>query len=309
MAALNEALADLGSLKAPRYGMNGQSSKTALQLSSAESRECIDVFLNYLSALFMCNMIGIDGFPEKSSLYSFPEIVNSPYVTLDPSLHVLYYNAVFYGLHLLHGPRDARTQAAFGMILESVPLWLAAQSEKDLDCWTSQLTTWTVIINLDYQLSWKFHCKSCHMIRKRGIDRIDVTFAATQEEELERVKLRPLYWHALWCDMFFSLFYGKPRFVRYAAGRVKSPLHFFTARPRPKPSQIMLASLFMQSTIMTAEILELVDGATEEERQGGLQEKVDEFCSETEELFSDCNLVRVFCGASLLMKILAAKLD
>jgi hypothetical protein len=156
------------------------------------------------------------------------------------------------------------------------------------------LTAWTAIVNFDYQLSWRFHCKSCHFIKKRGLDLLDAIPAATREEEMERNELRPLYWHALWCDMFFRLFYGKPSVIQYSPNKVK-PLDIFAmGKVRPKASQVMLVAVFIQSTIMTAEILHLVDTASSHANEGGLSHKVEQFCCETEELVADWTLVSIF---------------
>jgi hypothetical protein len=111
MSALDEALDDLGKLKV--RVVEGRSNTTSLEISSAESRECIDEFLILFHAMFMIDIFGKNGFPEVNTLYAFPDLVSSPYVTLDPGLHVLYYNAVFYGLHQLHGSSDSRTRAAY----------------------------------------------------------------------------------------------------------------------------------------------------------------------------------------------------
>jgi hypothetical protein len=294
MSALNEALDDLGKLKV--RVQDGQ--PTDLSLSLAESRKCVDIFLQMFSAMFMVDIWGKNGFPDVDSLYSFPELVRSPYVTLDPGLHVLYYNAMFYGLYQLYGPNDARTPAAYRKVLDSVPAWLAAQPEKDLDGWTAAVTAWTAIVNFDYQLSWKFHCKSCHYVKKKGLDRLDAVPAATHEEETIRNELRPLYWHSLYCDMFFRLFYGKPSVMQYSPIKVKPMDIFGMADMRPKASQVILTAVIIQNTIMTAEILHFIDVASSKGSDEGVADGVERFCCETEDLIADWNLVSIFRPSS-----------
>ena len=291
MSTLNEALDDLGKLKI--RVIEERSSTNALNLSSAESRECIDTFLHLFRDIFMIEIFGMNGIPEVSTLYSFAELVSSPYVTFDAVLHVLYWNAVYYGLHQTYGPNEARTQAAYRKVLNAVPAWLASPAETDLDGWTAALTAWTAIVNFDYQLSWKFHCKSCHFIQQRGLDRIDVVPAATNEEEAERDDHRPLYWHALWCDMFFRLFYGKPSVLPYVPNNVK-PLDVMASRGlRPKASRIMIAAVFIQGTIMTADILHYIDTASSQDRANEVPQRVEQFCLAIDELVSDWNLVSI----------------
>jgi len=109
----------------------------------------------------------------------------------------------------------------------------------------------------------------------------------------------------LWCDMFFRLFYGKPRVMDYWPDKVKPLDIFATGNVRPKASQVMLVAVFMQSTVMTAEIMQLIDTASSEASEGVLAHKVEQFCCATEELVEDWNLVSTFsglCGAASALK-------
>lgn len=124
----------------------------------------------------------------------------------------MYYNALYFGLHQIRGP-DPVAQGMYLKLLEAVPAWLDAAADTEMDGHTAALTAWTAINNHDYQLSWKFHCKSCHYIKTRKIDQIDVIPARTFEEESKRDSMRFLYWHILSTDILFRLFYGKPTVV------------------------------------------------------------------------------------------------
>lgn len=126
----------------------------------------------------------------------------------------MYYNALYFGLQQIRGPEDPVAQGMYLKVLESVPAWLDASGSTDLDGHTAALTAWTAINNHDYQLSWKFHCKSCHYIKTNKIDQIDVIPAKTFEEDNKREGMRYLYWHILCTDTLFRLFFGKPTVVR-----------------------------------------------------------------------------------------------
>jgi hypothetical protein len=287
MSVLDEAIDDLGKLKVRPVG--GQPAK--LELSSTTSKDCIDTFIHMFATMFMVDVFGKNGFPGVDTLHALPDLISSPYVTLDPGLHVLYYNAMFYGLYQSRGPGDVNTQASYRKMLDSVPAWLASPSEKDLDGWTSTLSTWTAIFNFDYQLSWRFHCKSVRFIRSRGIDRLDEVPALTREEETKRNELRPLYWHVLWCDSFFRLFYGQRSTMQYSPTAVKPPDVFETGHMRPKALLVLHTAIFIQTTAMSAEILHFIDTASPEEREKDEARKVDDFCFATEALMADWNLV------------------
>lgn len=69
-----------------------------------------------------------------------PDIANSPYINLDPAMRVIYYNALYYGLSILHGPGTAPSLAAYYKVLEAVPAWLNGTDGTDLDGHTAALT-------------------------------------------------------------------------------------------------------------------------------------------------------------------------
>ena len=79
--------------------------------------------------------------PNIGILDHLPDLMNSPYVTIDPGLHVAYYNALFYGLQKVHGPGNHLSKAAYYKLLEVVPAWLnGPTNETDLDGHCALLT-------------------------------------------------------------------------------------------------------------------------------------------------------------------------
>lgn len=181
-------------------------------LSVAESQDCIDAFIKLLSTLVVPDAFTVS--LDTNLLRTLPSIINSPYINIDPGLHVLYYNALSYGIQLARGPQDPLVQAAYLKILEAVPAWLDVSTESEIDGATAALTAWAAINNHDYQLSWKFHCKSCHYLKLHGIDQLDTIPAKTLQEEDKREGSRYLYWQILATDLLFRLLLGKPPAVR-----------------------------------------------------------------------------------------------
>jgi hypothetical protein len=206
MLSLNEAINDLGSLK----GRNNMPT-VEFNLSIAESQECIDAFIKLLSSLVVPDAFTVS--LDINLIRTLPSIINSPYVNVDPGLHVLYYNALAYGIQLVRGAQDPLTQAAYRKIMEAIPAWLESSTESDIDGATAALTAWAAINNHDYQLSWKFHCKSCHYMKLHGIDQLDTVPAKTLEQEDKRDSSRYLYWQILATDLLFRLLLGKPSAV------------------------------------------------------------------------------------------------
>jgi hypothetical protein len=206
MSSLNDALDDLGKLR-----IRTDACKANLNLTSTEARASIDAFVHFLQNMIVPDMFAIP--IDIELLRMLPDIIKSPYVNIDAGMYVLYYNALYYGLHQIRGPGDPVAQGMYLKVLEAVPAWLDAQKDTDMDGHTAALTAWTAINNHDYQLSWKFHCKSCHFVKSRKIDQLDVIPARSFEEEDKRDSLRYLYWHVLGTDTLFRLFYGKPTMV------------------------------------------------------------------------------------------------
>lgn len=142
-----------------------------------------------------------------------PDIIKSPYVNVGLGMYVLYLNALYYGLTRLRGHRDPVAQGMYFKILEAVPAWLESPGHTEIDGHTAAIMAWTAISNHDYQLSWKLHCKSCHYVKTKKLDQIDLVPGPGWHEEVRKESARNLYWHVLSADTFFRLFYGKPTMV------------------------------------------------------------------------------------------------
>jgi hypothetical protein len=209
MSSLNDALEDLGKLK---LRADLSASRTNLDISNEEAQQCIDIFIEFVNNCVVPNIAVL--VIDLKLLRSLPSIIDSPYVQVAPGMHVMYYNALHYGLEQIRGPGDLVAQRAYLKALESVPKWLDDPTETDMDAITAALTSWTATSNSDYQLSWKFHCKASHAVQSRGIDQIDRVPARTLEEESRREGTRYLYWLVLSIDCLFRVFYGKPTVVR-----------------------------------------------------------------------------------------------
>jgi hypothetical protein len=207
MLALNDALEDLGRLR-----IRTDARQVDFNLSPEEVRASIDAFVCIMNGVIVSEMFA-PAF-DIELLRVLPYITRSSYVTIDPGVYVMYYNALHYGLHQIRGPGDTVAHGMYLKVLEAVPAWLDSPGDIDMDGHIAALTAWTAIFNNDYQLSWKFHCKSCHFIKARKIDMLDVTPAKTFEDEDKKDGQRFLYWHVLSMDALYRLVYGRPTVVR-----------------------------------------------------------------------------------------------
>lgn len=208
MSALNDALEDLGKL---RLRADLAHPKVSLTIAPEEAKQCIEAFIEMMNTLVVPDIFATA--LDIDLLRSLPNIIGSPYISVDPGIHVMYFAAIHYGLNQLRGPGSMLTKSAYLKALEHVPAWLESPTETDMDGYTAAMSAWVAINNLDYQLSWKFHLKACHSLKSRGIDNLDATPARTVEEEEKRESTRYLYWHVLSTDCLFRLFYGKPTVV------------------------------------------------------------------------------------------------
>ncbi|KAH7388650.1 hypothetical protein BKA66DRAFT_460438 [Pyrenochaeta sp. MPI-SDFR-AT-0127] len=283
MMSLNEALEDLGNLRVRTDLFNVE-----LRLSPAESSGCIEAFAKMMSTMVVPDIFTAS--LDINLLRTLPKIIDSPYINIDPGLRVMYYSALYYGLQQTRGPGSPLVQAAYRKVLEDVPAWLEASTGTDMDGHTAALTAWTAINNHDYQLSWKFHCKSCYFIKLRGIDQLDVKPAKTFEEEDKKDALRYLYWHILSTDTFFRLFYGKPTVIRWSPNKIRPPALFRVGNMHPSAAQVTVAVIWVRYTLMTAEMINFIDEDTSHDRDKVIADKVDEFCLQLEELMVEFKL-------------------
>lgn len=220
-----------------------------------------------------------------------PDIMNSPFVNIEPVVGVMYYNALYYGLHKIHGPGSPLPLAAYYKLLEAVPAWLRTATGTDLDSATAALTTWTACSNFDYQLSWKFHCKSCHFLKMKGVDHLDVLPSRTTEEENNRQGLRYLYWHVLQTDLLFRLFYGKPPAIRWTLRKVHPPSLFTPSNMQPSVPQSMLYTIWIRYTVLTVDMFNALDSCEAETRSPEIMRQVDDYCGQLEELLDEWDLI------------------
>lgn len=217
MSALNDALEDLGKL---RLRQDLTHPTTSLTITAEEARQCIEAFIVMMNTLVVPDIFSLA--LDIELLRSLPNIIGSPYINVDAGVHVMYYSAIHYGLSQIHGPGHAYTKAAYLKALEHVPAWLEMPTETDMDGYTAAMAAWVAINNLDYQLSWKFHCKACHWVKSRGVDKLDATPAMTAEEERKRESIRYLFYHILSTDCLFRLFYNKPTIVSSAFRTIRN---------------------------------------------------------------------------------------
>src|SRR5690242_5363505 len=99
MSALNEALEDLGRLRVRNAATN-----VVIDLTLADKKACIEAFILQISNMIVPDLPVI---PFDINLFrSLPDIIDSPYVNIDPGMRVMYYNALYFGIFDVRGPED-----------------------------------------------------------------------------------------------------------------------------------------------------------------------------------------------------------
>ncbi|KAH8723455.1 hypothetical protein GQ44DRAFT_741061 [Phaeosphaeriaceae sp. PMI808] len=292
MSALNDALDELGKLK-----IRTDACKVDLSLTPKEVNASLDTFVFLVKNMVVPEIFAIP--IDVELLRIIPSIMKSPYVNIDPGVYVMYYNAIYYGLHQMRGPGDPVAQGMYLKVLEAIPKWLDASGDTDMDGHTAALSAWTAINNHDYQLGWKLHLKCCHYVKTRKIDQLDVHPAKTFEEEDSRDGHRYLYWYVLATDMLFRLFYGKPTVMRWVPSRVKPPSILCAGRMHPSVFQVTVAVVWIRSTLMTAEMLNEIDNSTLPDANGEFLQKVDDFCKRLEDLMAEWKLEAALVDTSI----------
>lgn len=122
------------------------------------------------------------------------------------------------------------------------------------------------------------------------MDRLDAIPIRSNEEEDRRQSLRYLYWLCLQTDLLFRLLLDKPPMIRWKVGRVKPPTLFSTSHMGPTADQSRCYVVWIRFTVLTAEVMDCLEDP-EQRRSPEVIQKVDQYCSELEELVADWKLV------------------
>jgi len=280
---LNEALEDLGNLRVRKEALN-----VVLDLSPAESRVYIDAYGSLMDCVAVPGVFAT--MVDVKFLRSLSEIMDSPHVIIKPGMRIMYYIALYYGLLQELSPGNVLTKKAYMKILESVAAWLEDSNDTKLDGHIAALISWTAINNHDYQLSWKFHCKSISYIQARGIDQLDVTPTRSFEEEAERDAHRYLYWHTFSVDVLFRLFYGKPAVIRWSPDKVRPPNLFRDVDS--SAAKVTTTIVWIKATRLTAETLNLYS-STSKDNKDHLAQEVDKLCLQLEGIVAEWKLEKL----------------
>ncbi|KAF2008614.1 hypothetical protein BU24DRAFT_429207 [Aaosphaeria arxii CBS 175.79] len=260
-----------------------------LSISRDIAKASVKDFLDSLSFLFEPGSTA--GPFDVSILHFMPEIVQSPHVQIDPVMRVLYYNALYFGLHRQSvGQVQEQAQAAYYKCLEAVPQWLHVARGSIPDVFTACFTTWLAINNFDYQLAWKFHCQSCQFVTAAGIHRLDMLPAQSHEEEDQRNALRCIYWHVLQTDFLFRMSYGKPSALPRSTDTVNPPSLLTRAAPHPSRSSTALYVVWFRCTLMTKDLFKLIDSRAPGDTSDDIPREVDEYCRKLEDLLAEWDL-------------------
>ncbi|KAI8936434.1 hypothetical protein NX059_006841 [Plenodomus lindquistii] len=283
MSMLDDALEDLGKLRV-RDSTRG----IDLNLSLEETMACLEAFVYLMNVMVVPDIFATA--IDVKLLMTLPNIVDSPFISIEPGILVMYYTALYYGLQHRHGPGDVVTGKAYMRVLDTVPAWLGAATNSVLDGHTAALIAWTCINNHDYQLSWKFHCKSCQFLKMKGIDKLDTLPAQTFEEENQRDSLRFLYWHVLSTDSLFRLFYDKPTVMRWSPNKVRPPALLRAGNLHPSRWTTTVAVVWIRYTHLVAETINWIDSNAPHKDIDALGRKVDTLCVQLEALMEEWSL-------------------
>ena len=83
MSALNEAIEDLGKLRVRTGALS-----VDFKISITESRSCIDEFVTVMSSMLVPDAF-TNSILDIGLLRALPEIIDSPFVNVDPGMRVL----------------------------------------------------------------------------------------------------------------------------------------------------------------------------------------------------------------------------
>ncbi|KAL5314041.1 hypothetical protein ACEPPN_018465 [Leptodophora sp. 'Broadleaf-Isolate-01'] len=290
MSALDDALHELGTVRVRR----DRNRNACQKMSPSQAVECIEASTSFLEDLCVWHVF--TGALDYDLLRKLPYVIDSPFVQIDPSIHVQYYSMLYYGSSKLFKPGNTFSEDAYLTMLEVVPAWLDASTDTLADVHTATMMVWAALSMLDYQLAWKFHCKACSYIKLSGIDHLDILPPKTIEEQSKRADLRILHWHILSADILFRVLLGKPSILRWSQQKIDLPTVFHRTN-LSSHTQLFTSVIWTRYTMMTAEILEEIDRAAIDHKED-LVRKVDDFCVQLDRLIEEWNMEQLLRNES-----------
>ena len=84
MLSLNEALEDLGKIRVRTNALG-----VNFDLSPAESRACIDRFADLMRSMVVPDISMSRLMIDMNVLRALPDVINSPYINIDPGMRVM----------------------------------------------------------------------------------------------------------------------------------------------------------------------------------------------------------------------------
>ncbi|KAF9892128.1 hypothetical protein FE257_002534 [Aspergillus nanangensis] len=235
-----------------------------------------------MSPYLMVN--GLSSFIDLKILMALPNLITSPYVHLDPALHVIYYNAIYFGQSCGTLVEQKASSRTYYMCLQAAQAWLNSARGTELDLFAAMGTTWSAINNFDYHVSWRLHREACRFANILGLHELATGLQYSGDKTVDAKRSSYLYLTAT--DLMFRLWYDKPSAL---AGPISEACVSIAVECMTRHSK---ASISIMNMVWGRAISILLDFfTTSQDAQPEREAKIERCCNEIEDLLDDWDLM------------------
>jgi hypothetical protein len=245
-------------------------------------------------------------------LVTVSQVIASPHIQTDPAVRLIYHNLLFHG-YLVDRPQTNSTTRAWDEYLQClrcISLWRERPTSTStlMDLIAGGISTWSALQNLDYELAWILHRKTCSTAKALGLLHLDqqasqlplpsLPTPAHLDARTFRNQLRWGFWTLVLSDLFFRLLFSRPSCISADASceGIRFPDSADMRSERPVASVHATQAVWGRLTFIAKEFFEMVDGRLSLENDAALllqsfQARMDGVCEEIRIMVADWRLV------------------
>jgi hypothetical protein len=257
---------------------------------------------------FFTSLIDID------FMVTISQIIISQHIQADPAVRLIYHNLLFHGYLVDRSQNNTVTTAAWDEYLHclrSISLWWEKPSNTStlMDLIAGGISSWSALQNLDYELAWNLHRRTCRIAKALGLLHLDQQPSQAALPSLPtpphlgastfRNQLRWGFWTLVISDLLFRLLFNRPSCISAEASceGIRLPDSADVKSERPMASVHATQTVWGRLTFIAKDFFDMVDRGLHldpdaAEQSGRFRMKVDEACEEIRLMVADWHLVR-----------------
>ncbi|KAF4547750.1 Regulatory protein GAL4-like protein [Elsinoe fawcettii] len=200
------------------------------------------------------------GLVDYDVIKVMPGIVDSPHVSFDPSMKIVYWFLIFQGWTMEDGAQvqyRSWGSKVYKYCLRLAQDWSKKETASGLDFTAAILLSWIATENFDRRSAWKAHCQACQLAMKMGLNEYENSPEAKEDSQDLADSKRVLFWQLLFSECMFRIFFQKPAVITAKPWRVDLPSASLAAIEEKK--EACLATSFIVCSRLTLIVLQSFD--------------------------------------------------